>query len=237
MLRRIQFGFIFFAVALMLAGSTFAASIRNVRLKLISPKPGDVLVAGQTVQVKWKVRIPKGLDLTWCEQETFLSIDGGQTFRWRISGQLSPKVTSFDWVVPDLPTGNAVLNLHFGTDGGPGREERSHIQRKNSFRIVSPSVPPQAVVLQAVSKNQARPGDDVKLSWRSSVKQVDRYEVLVSYNAGGHFNLIGKTNSQDFSWQVPSAFAGHATFKVVAVTRSGLRIESGVRAKPQVIVQ
>lgn len=236
MVKRIQFGFIFLTLVLMLAGSTFAASIQDVRIKLISPKRGDVLVVGQTVQVKWKARIPKGLDLTWCEQETFLSIDGGQNFIRRITGQLSPRVNSFEWVVPNLPTRKAVLNLRFGSDGGPGRLETSHIQSKNVFQIVAASVPPQAVDVSAVSVSQTRPGQEVKLSWRSSVKQVDRYEVLVSYNAGAHFNLVGKTSRQDFTWRVPAAFAGHATFKVVAVTRNGLRIESGVRAKPDVIV-
>ncbi|HSE43314.1 MAG TPA: hypothetical protein VLH08_21320, partial [Acidobacteriota bacterium] len=219
------------------AGSLYASTVEDVELVLISPAAGETLVVGQKVQVSYRANIPKDLDLTWCEQEAFLSIDGGRTFVRRITGQLSPRATSFDWIVPDLPTDNAVLNLRFGSDGGPGRSETSHIQSRNMFRIVPASVPVQSVDLGAISPKNAAAGDKIRISWNSTVKQVSRYEVHTSYNSGANFSLVGTTSKKRYSWMVPSGFIGHVTFKVVAIDRNGIRYESGINAQPDVVVK
>ena len=88
---------------------------QTYRAELISPKAGEVLVAGQVVRVEWKSVFPK-LDLTWCETEIRLSLDGGTTFTW-ITGERDPRVTYCDWTVPNTPTNAAVLNIYFGCLG------------------------------------------------------------------------------------------------------------------------
>src|SRR5215471_12603274 len=84
--------------------------------KLISPKPGQVLVPGQQVKVEWKASLPN-VELSWCELELYLSVDGGASFPYRITPQLDPRAAFFYWTVPDMPTATAVLDIRFGCEG------------------------------------------------------------------------------------------------------------------------
>ena len=85
------------------------------RAELISPRAGEVLVPGQVVRVEWKSVLPD-MDLSWCETEIRLSLDGGTTFTW-ITGERDPREKYFDWTVPNTPTNAAVLDIHFGCLG------------------------------------------------------------------------------------------------------------------------
>lgn len=83
--------------------------------KLLSPKAGEVLVPGQVFRVEWKAVFPD-MDLTWCEAELRLSLDGGRTFM-QITGELDPRDQYCDWIVPNTPTRTAVLDIYFGCTG------------------------------------------------------------------------------------------------------------------------
>jgi hypothetical protein len=83
--------------------------------RLISPRAGDVLMPGQVVRVEWTADFPD-VDLTMCETEILLSIDGGRTFTF-ITSQRDPKVQYFNWTVPKSPTTAAVLDIRFGCLG------------------------------------------------------------------------------------------------------------------------
>jgi hypothetical protein len=93
-----------------------AARKKDYRAKLISPKAGDVLTPGQVVRVEWTAVFPD-VDLTMCETELRLSLDGGATTYMWITSQRNPKVQYFDWTVPNTPTSAAVLDIHFGCLG------------------------------------------------------------------------------------------------------------------------
>ena len=81
--------------------------------KLISPRAGEVLVPGQVVRIQWTANFPD-VDLTMCETEILLSLDGGNTTYMRLTESRNPRVQYFDWVVPNAPTNTAVLNIRFG---------------------------------------------------------------------------------------------------------------------------
>jgi hypothetical protein len=83
--------------------------------ELISPKAGAVLVPGQVVRIEWKSVFPD-VDLSWCETELRLSLDGGTTYTW-ITGERDPRYKYFDWTVPNTPTNAAVLDIYFGCLG------------------------------------------------------------------------------------------------------------------------
>jgi hypothetical protein len=83
--------------------------------QLISPTAGQVLYPGQKVRVEWKSVFPN-VDLTNCEMEVFLSLDGGSTFPMCISVSFDPKTKFFYWTVPNTPTNAAVLDLRFGCE-------------------------------------------------------------------------------------------------------------------------
>jgi hypothetical protein len=66
--------------------------------------------------VEWKSTLPN-MDLTGCEREVWLSLDGGRTFMSCITPILAPKADSYLWTVPNLPTNAAVLDIRFGCEG------------------------------------------------------------------------------------------------------------------------
>ena len=81
--------------------------------RLISPRPGQVLVPGQVVRIEWTADFPN-VDLTMCETEVLLSLDGGKTIYMLLTEQRNPKVQYFDWTVPNAPTNAGVLDIRFG---------------------------------------------------------------------------------------------------------------------------
>ena len=62
---------------------------KDYSAKLISPKPGEVLVPGQVVRIQWKADFPD-VDLTMCETEILLSLDGGRTIYMRLTESRNP---------------------------------------------------------------------------------------------------------------------------------------------------
>ncbi len=103
-----------FALAPLSPGSEFGQRKKgNYRATLISPRAGEVLRPGQVVRIEWKADFPN-VDLTMCETEILLSLDGGKTTYMLLTEQRNPNVQYFDWVVPNAPTNAAVLNIRFG---------------------------------------------------------------------------------------------------------------------------
>ena len=99
--------------------------------RLISPRAGDVLVPGQVFRVEWRSVLPD-IEPNRCETELRLSLDGGRTFTW-MTGERDPTVKYFDWTVPNTPTEQAVIDIHFGCLGY--YPETASIQREATFKI------------------------------------------------------------------------------------------------------
>jgi hypothetical protein len=91
------------------AGGTYSA-------RLIMPTAGQVLHPGQKVKVQWTSVLPP-INLTQCEMEVWLSLDGGSTFNTCITPILDPKAQFFYWTVPNLPSNAAVMDIRFGCEG------------------------------------------------------------------------------------------------------------------------
>jgi hypothetical protein len=126
-----------FALAPQLPGTAFAqATIDKYRAKLISPRAGQVLIPGQVVRIEWTASFPN-VDLTMCETEILLSLDGGKTIYMFITSSRRPKVQYFDWTVPNTPTNTAVLDIRFGCLNI--YPETASLQVQSSF-VISPSV-------------------------------------------------------------------------------------------------
>jgi hypothetical protein len=103
-----------FALAPQSPRTAFAQRKRgNYSARLISPRAGEVLMPGQVVRIEWTADFPD-VDLTMCETEILLSLDGGATIYMFITSQRNPKVQHFNWTVPNTPTNAAVLDIRFG---------------------------------------------------------------------------------------------------------------------------
>jgi hypothetical protein len=126
-----------FALASQSPGTAFAQRTQdNYRAKLISPRAGQVLSPGQVVRIEWTANFPN-VDLTMCETEILLSLDGGKTIYMFITSSRRPKVQYFDWTVPNTPTNAAVLDIRFGCLNIYA--ETSSLQVRSAF-VISPSV-------------------------------------------------------------------------------------------------
>lgn len=126
-----------FALALQLPRTAFAQAHKaTYGAKLISPRPGQVLTPGQVVRVEWTADFPK-VDLSMCETEVLLSLDGGKTIYMLLTEQRNPNVQYFDWTVPSAPTNQAVLDIRFGCLNL--YPETSSLQVQSSF-VIGPAV-------------------------------------------------------------------------------------------------
>lgn len=65
------------------------------------------------MRIEWTANFP-GVDLSMCETEVLLSLDGGKTIYMLLTEQRNPKIQYFDWTVPNTPTNEAVLDIRFG---------------------------------------------------------------------------------------------------------------------------
>ena len=103
-----------FALASQSPGIAFAQTSKwRYGATLKSPRAGEVLTPGQVVRIEWTANFPN-VDLTMCETEILLSLDGGKTIYMFITSSRRPKVQYFDWTVPNTPTNTAVLDIRFG---------------------------------------------------------------------------------------------------------------------------
>jgi len=207
-------------------------------IELVSPHSGDLLVPGQSVRVEWRILTSdKGANLDWCEQEIFISLDGGNTASGRISPQLDPRATSFDWVVPNTPTKEGVLDIRIGCEGGAPFGETSRVQRSVVFQIRSPRRGIETVKIASAESSVVNPGGEINLNWESTVESVKTFEVMVSYDAGAHYTRAGRTKEKSFSFKVPEDYAGSLTFQVVARKPDGTKVASHVDLNDRILVR
>jgi hypothetical protein len=126
-----------FALAPQLPRTAFAqADKKKYSAKLISPRAGQVLNPGQVVRIEWTADFPD-VDLTMCETEILLSLDGGKTIYMLLTEQRNPTVHYFDWTVPSTPTNAAVLDVRFGCLNL--YPETSSLQVQSAF-VIGPAV-------------------------------------------------------------------------------------------------
>jgi hypothetical protein len=84
-------------------------------VELIRPMPGEVLVGGREATVEWRpLRELETLGID--EWEAFLSFDGGRHWPVRVTPHLDIELSSFRFVVPDIPSDEVRLMLRFGDE-------------------------------------------------------------------------------------------------------------------------
>ena len=113
-------------------GTASAQDKKQYFARLISPQPGQVLTPGKVVRIAWTANFPH-VDLSYCETEVLLSLDGGKTIYARLIESRNPAVQYFDWTVPNTPTSKAVLDIRFGCLNI--YPETSSVQLKSVFTI------------------------------------------------------------------------------------------------------
>jgi len=107
-------------------------------VRLISPTAGQVLYPGQKVRVEWQTSISHLINWPSCEEmELWLSLDGGTTYTMQITPSMDPRTTFFYWIVPNMPTNSAILDIRFGCE--PFYPETYNTQTSSPFVIAQPA--------------------------------------------------------------------------------------------------
>lgn len=207
------------------------------KISMLFPKTGEAFSPGQKVRIAWNIDLSPKIKLSWCEQEIFLSIDGGKTFSYRITPELSPSLREYIWTVPNLPTDQAVLDIRFGSEFSQTRFEKSQPQKRNMFRILPSASAVQEVKLFIPQVKKLLPGDHLDLNWFTETTDIDSFELLISYDQGAHFHSLTKTKDNHFTWTVPNDFSGTVGFKVVVQKTDGSRLESLFDAQPLIVTR
>jgi hypothetical protein len=76
------------------------------------PLAGTRLVSGTLARVKWS-----GLPVAAKEMELLLSLNGGASFKLRLTGELDPELGEWLWRVPNLPSQDVRLRIRYGIRG------------------------------------------------------------------------------------------------------------------------
>jgi hypothetical protein len=219
-----------FASTLAPATSAAPASLksRRPRVRLLTPRPGDVLTPGQVVTVSWVYATTSGqtVDPTWCEQEVYLSVDGGKSLALRLTPALDAGARSFEWTVPNTPTRSAILDIHFGCELDSFPHEVPNPQLASRFAIL-PANHPSDITLTPLPR-QVASGSAIAVGWQSTVANVDSYETQVSFDRGATYSSLGTSTESSFEWTVPADYVGVLVFRVVATTSDGATFESTV---------
>jgi hypothetical protein len=205
---------------------------KRPKVRMTSPQRGDVFTPGQVVTIAWEYVDANGFpfDPTWCEQEVFLSLDGGQSLALRITPGLDPKVRSYEWTVPNAPTQRAVLDIHYGCEADSFPHEVPNVQLAAPFSILPDRNSAREITLNALPR-QIVSGSTLDVSWNSTVEDVVSYEAQVSFDRGGSYSALRSGTDQSISWQVPVEYIGPLVFRVVATTADGSTVESVVDAR------
>lgn len=212
-------------------------SVPTPKISMLLPKAGEAFSPGQKVKIVWKVDLSPKINLSWCEQEIFLSIDGGKTFPYRITPELSPSLRDYVWTVPNLPTDKAVLDIRFGSEFSQNRFEKSKPQTQMMFRILPSPSNVEEISLTIPQIEKLSPGDQIPLNWISNIEGLDKFQVLISYDKGAHFHTLAETKDNNLTWSVPSDFSGTVNFKVIAYKVDGNTVESLLDAQPLIVTR
>jgi len=94
--------------------------------RILAPSGGAVVTAGELVDVRWTA-LARDVE----EFELLLSLDDGRHFSLRLTVMLNPRLRTYSWRVPNLPTETARIRLRVGREG---RETEAEIGE--AFRIV-----------------------------------------------------------------------------------------------------
>jgi hypothetical protein len=178
--------FLLLAVVAALAASPVGAERDPVDagaspIRCVEPAAGVRLVAGEVAGISWEP-VPGGSRLRFEEWEAFLSVDGGRSWPFRLTGHLDAGIREAAFRVPIVVSNEAFLLLRSG-------DER--VERESApipIRIVSAGPAPASVALPSLGPGEsARPGERGVLEWVDSPR--DGRDHSLRQVADGGFGL------------------------------------------------
>jgi hypothetical protein len=187
---------------------------------VISPRVGQQLKGGSEVTLRWNLVIEESiLQNPWAECELYLVDDHGLSLR--LTPQLNITARTFNWTVPMINTTSARLVLQFGVEG---EGELAQLPAAGTFSIRSKlTTPPVELDLPS---QPVIAGSDLNIRWNSTLDSSYVYDVMISYDRGGHFFKAGTTTESRYVFPVDQDIAGTITVKIVARGADGNKIST-----------
>jgi len=200
-------------------GKSTSAATTDPVFTLITPRVGAQLKGGSQIQVRWDLVVDESiLRNPWAELELFLVDAHGLSLR--LTPQLNIATRTFNWTVPMINTESARIVLQFGVEG---EGELSYLTQNNTFSIRTKAAPPIGLELPS---QPVTAGSDLDIRWTSTLDSSYMYDVMISYDRGGHFFTAGTTTDLRYVFPVDNDFAGTITVKIVARGNDGGKISS-----------
>ncbi len=149
------------ALCLFLAASALSAAENALPGPLVPPLAGASVRGGDILDLSF--RFPRGMVPD--EWEAYLSLDGGETYPVRLTGDQPPSSTSLAVRVPNLPTEAARILVRAGGDEGTGDSDRYErdVAVSDLFRIAPGNAPPERIFKD--DGRIPRRGDLVRIEW------------------------------------------------------------------------
>jgi hypothetical protein len=144
---------------LLLLAAACALPLSAETLRVTAPPAGAMLHGGAFATLEWTAGALPPYAEEW---EAFLSIDGGRYYAFRITPHLDIDRKRFDFLVPNVDTGNARILIRTGDE-----RRESLVELPERFSIVRDAHAEQLLpkVLQCGRGEAARDGDPAVVSW------------------------------------------------------------------------
>lgn len=204
---------------------------------LLSPKDGEVLRGGEEITLNWKLTLPQWMmESNWGEMEFFLeTVEGVHA---RITPQMSLSARTYRWTVPNITSRGARFVLQAGVEG-----DGDFFLFAQTGRFMIKPVRGEPSIALGAARAVARPGENLAINWiTTNLGRETTYEVLISYNRGGHFHRVATTKNTTFSLPIPDDFSGSVTVQIVARRPDGRTVsslltrEATIRIRPDEVV-
>lgn len=192
---------------LIFAAAVCALPLSADVLRVISPGASATLRGGSFATLQWTAQtLPQQAE----EWEAFLSLDGGKYYAFRITPHLDIDRRQFDFVVPNVDTGNARILIRTGDE-----KRESLFEIPQSFSIVRDSKA-EAIATSAVVNigraEAARAGDPLVVAWADGDRAGSRVTQHASTTSATNLAAVGGTKS------TPSPFVAPKTLPTSLVT-------------------
>jgi hypothetical protein len=232
--RRISLGLLAAVLGAVLGAGLLAAEQRPLEprdLALVwkSPVNGQQAAAGSLLEISWDAdpRALAGRDIE--EWEAFLSLDGGRSYRLRLTPHLDVKSRSYSWRIPADLTGEARLLLRVGDE----RDEYSH-EPGILFAILPATEAHGAVELEesaAELGESARPGEVGVLAWEDGGRDGSRLRRRVARRPLEPFTSAAHSATLITTFHAPPPSATELRPPVATALRLDLSPPAGPRAE------
>ena len=183
-------------------------------VRLISPKGGEVLKIGDTLDIRWSLENQRG----YVRSEILLSLDGGVSFDKTLAKDLPD--SQVKWIIDSHTSPLAAIKIVARDGSGQISQARS----SSPFAIVDGKNPVVAVI-EPKRQDVWQAGSTQTIRWIAvDIDSIESVDILLSRDRGASFPetlATHRPNTGSFQWHVGGAETDAAKIMVIAYDSEG----------------